>query len=72
MGWGYKDEKFWYYGGSLKNLIFVGGDGVHEKLICREKLHKKGGLAKKRRVFLSGAGTPMYTMFHLLTVDFLN
>ena len=22
---GIKDEKFWYYGGSLKNLIFKGG-----------------------------------------------
>ena len=39
---GVKDEKFEYYGGSLKNPIFRGG--VNEKLIYRGELPKKGGL----------------------------
>ena len=39
---GVKDEKFEYYGGSLKNLIFRVG-GVHEKPIHRGELPKKGG-----------------------------
>ena len=34
------DEKFEYYGDSLKNLIFR---GVHEKPIYRGELPKKGG-----------------------------
>ena len=50
---GVKDEKFWYYGGSLKNLIFTGG---HENPIYRGNYQKGGhcpfadlggGLAKK-------------------------
>ena len=40
---GVKDEKFFYYGGSLENLIFRGQ--VHEKPISRGgELPKKGGL----------------------------
>ena len=38
---GVKDEKFEYYGGSLKNLIFRVG-GVHEKPIHSRELPKKG------------------------------
>ena len=34
-----KDEKFEYYGGSLKNSIFR---GTHENAIYREELPKKG------------------------------
>ena len=37
---GVKDEKFEYYGGSLKNLIFRVG-GVHEKPMGLDK--KEGG-----------------------------
>ena len=37
MGW-VKDEKFEYYGDSLKNPIFMGG-GSHEKPIYRVGLH---------------------------------
>ena len=36
---GVKDEKFEYYGGSLKNSIFR---GTHEKTIYRGELPKKG------------------------------
>ena len=39
---GVKDEKFEYYRGSLKNLIFRVG-GVHEKPIHRGELPKMGG-----------------------------
>ena len=36
-----KDEKFQYYGGSLKNLVF---GVVHEKTIYRGELPKQWGL----------------------------
>ena len=39
---GVKDEKFEYYGGSLKKPIFRGG--VNEKSIYRGELPKKGDL----------------------------
>ena len=39
---GVKDEKFWYYGGSLKNLIFRGG---HENPISRGNYQKRGTLS---------------------------
>ena len=43
---GVKDENFEYYGDSLKNTIFVLGEGgVHEKPIYKCELPKKGGLA---------------------------
>ena len=46
MGW-VQDEKFDYYGVSLKNpifrgCVFGGGRGVNEKLIYRGELPKKG------------------------------
>ena len=46
---GVKDEKFLYYGSSLKNLIFKGREGVYEKPIYSGgrgggELPKKGGL----------------------------
>ena len=39
---GVMDGKFWYYGGSLKNLIFK--RVVHEKPTYMGELSKKGGL----------------------------
>ena len=39
---GVKDEKFYYYAGSLKNPIFR--VGVHEKPIYRAEFPKKGDL----------------------------
>ena len=39
---GVKDEKFWYYGGSLKNLIFRGG---HENPVSRGNYQKRGTLS---------------------------
>ena len=39
---GVKDEKFYYYGGSLKNLIFREGGGGHKKPIYWGELPKKG------------------------------
>ena len=52
---GVKDEKFEYYGGSLKNPIFRGGE-IHERPIYRgivqgglgQFVDLGGGLAKKR------------------------
>ena len=49
---GAKDEKFLYYGGSLKNLIFKVG---HEKPICLKRkawtvCRFKKGLSKKEGV----------------------
>ena len=35
------DEKFYYYEGSLKNLVFRGGGG-QEKAICWGELPKRG------------------------------
>ena len=70
---GVKDEKFEYYGGSLKNLIFRVG-GVHEKPIHRGELPKMGGGAwtvcrlngawQKRGgwCFWEGVDTPVYTI----------
>ena len=62
---GVKAEKFWYYGGSLKNLIFR--RGVSRKPIYRRGLPKKGawsvcrfkeGLGKKEGdgIFEGGRG----------------
>ena len=42
---GVKDVKF-YYGGSLKNPIFRGGDGGSLKTNMYGKLPKKGGLGQ--------------------------
>ena len=39
---GVKDEKFQYYGNSLKNLIFRGGGGGHKKPIYKGRLPEKG------------------------------
>ena len=43
---GIKDEKFEYYGGSLKNPIFtgVGGGRVHKKTIHKRNYLKRGSL----------------------------
>ena len=40
---GVKDQKIWYYGGSLKNLSFRGGR-VPEKPIYRVEFSEKEGL----------------------------
>ena len=73
---GVKDEKFQFYRGSLKNLIFK--EGVCEKPICIGELPKSGawticrfkeggggggGSAKKGGIFeLRGVGNPMHTV----------
>ena len=73
-----KDEKLYYYGGSLKNPTFR--ERIHEKPIHAGELSKKrgglgqfadlkGGLGKKRGgVFERGVDTPMKTMFPLYIV----
>ena len=45
---GVKADKFWYYEGSQKNLIFKGegGGGCHEKPIYMGELPKKGWLGQ--------------------------
>ena len=55
---GVKDEKFWYYGGSLKNPIFRGGTR-------KIKIWGGGCLAKKEGWYFWGGGgvdTPMHSM----------
>ena len=37
----FKDKGFQYYGASMKNLIFRGWGGVHEKQIYKTELPKK-------------------------------
>ena len=74
---GVKDEKFQYYGDSLKNPIFR--DGVHKNPIYRGELPQRGreggvtvcrfkgkGLGEKEVVgvvFLRMVDTSMHTMF---------
>ena len=58
-GMGVKDEKCWYYGSSLKNLIYKGGGGAWKTIILEAKYLKTGawivcrfkeGLSKKKGV----------------------
>ena len=55
---GVKDEKFWYYGGSLKNLIFRGD---HENPIYRGNYQKRGTLSVCR--FRRRLGKKVVLMF---------
>ena len=68
---GVKDEKFQFYRGSLKNLIFK--EGVCEKPICMGELPKSGawtvcrfkeggGGWQRKGGFLRGVDTPMHSM----------
>ena len=72
MGYG-KDEKFWYYGGSLKSLIFSGRFTISGELPkALQFAGLRGGLTKKMGVvLLRGVDTLMHTvkwnqMFYLL------
>ena len=65
MGCG-TDEKFWYYGGSLKSLIFSGRFTISGELLKKGGftvcMFKRGLSKKDGVVFLSGVDTLMYTM----------
>ena len=76
---GVKDEKFLCHGGSLKNLVFRGWGGGHEKPIHTAELAKKerldsllisGGLGEKQggRGFWGGGGAHYeQAVFHKIT-----
>ena len=67
---GVKDEKFQYYGGSLKNSIFRGGGVTKKQYIGRTVCRFKEEAWRKRGVGGGGGGggfegevdTPMHTM----------
>ena len=49
-------------------FLAVGWGGVYKKTIYRGKLPEKGGLVKKREVFLRGVDTPMTLCTNILGV----
>ena len=74
---GVEDEKFSYYTGSLKNMIYMGrGGGSHKKTIYRGELPKKwtwtvcrfkGVLVKEEGSVFQGGLIPQWALWYHIT-----